>query len=71
MMQNNNTDAHRSLIESAFEDRRTISPESAGVGLISAIEATLCGLERGVLRVAEPGPRGWQVKEWLKEAVLR
>jgi 2,3,4,5-tetrahydropyridine-2-carboxylate N-succinyltransferase len=61
---------HRDIIESAFEARKSISPESAGEDLLVAIEATISGLEQGVLRVAEPGKQGWQVNEWLKKAVL-
>jgi 2,3,4,5-tetrahydropyridine-2-carboxylate N-succinyltransferase len=61
---------HRDIIESAFEARNSISPESAGEDLLAAIEATISGLEQGVLRVAEPGKQGWQVNEWLKKAVL-
>lgn len=64
-MQNN-----RELIEAAFEERKTITPESAGEELVAAIEASLSGLEQGELRVAEPGKDGWQVNEWLKKAVL-
>lgn len=62
--------AHRLIIEAAFEQRETISPESAGADLLAAVEATLSGLEQGVLRVAEPGRDGWLVNEWLKKAVL-
>ena len=70
MNQTNSMQDHRSLIEAAFEERHTISPESAGADLVTSIEAALCGLEQGILRVAEPGEHGWQVNEWLKKAVL-
>ena len=66
----NNMQDHRKLIEAAFEERNTITPESAGADLVAAIEASISGLEQGVLRVAEPGNDGWQVNEWLKKAVL-
>jgi 2,3,4,5-tetrahydropyridine-2-carboxylate N-succinyltransferase len=62
--------AQRKLIEQAFENRKTITPESAGEELLAAVEASISGLEQGVLRVAEPGGDGWQVNEWLKKAVL-
>ena len=65
-----NMQDHRKLIEAAFEERNTITPESAGADLVAAIEASISGLEQGVLRVAEPGNDGWQVNEWLKKAVL-
>ena len=61
---------NRALIESAFDDRNTITPESADDALVAAIEASLWGLEHGELRVAEPSGDGWQVNEWLKKAVL-
>jgi 2,3,4,5-tetrahydropyridine-2-carboxylate N-succinyltransferase len=70
MNQANNMQDHRKLIEAAFEERNTITPESAEVELVTAIEASISGLEQGVLRVAEPGDEGWQVNEWLKKAVL-
>jgi 2,3,4,5-tetrahydropyridine-2-carboxylate N-succinyltransferase len=70
MNQTNNMQDHRKLIEVAFEERNTITPESAGADLVAAIEASISGLEQGALRVAEPGDDGWQVNEWLKKAVL-
>jgi 2,3,4,5-tetrahydropyridine-2-carboxylate N-succinyltransferase len=70
MNQANNMQDHRKLIEAAFEERHTITPESAGAELVTAIEASISGLEQGILRVAEPGNDGWHVNEWLKKAVL-
>lgn len=60
----------RNIIEAAFEERTTITPESAGSELLDAIETCISGLEQGSLRVAEPVDGGWQVNEWLKKAVL-
>jgi len=60
----------RSIIEAAFEQRNTINPENAGTQLLTAIEASISGLEQGSLRVAEPVDGAWQVNEWLKKAVL-
>jgi len=72
MISPSNTEQHRSLIEAAFEQRRTISPESAEPALVEAIEASIAGLEQGTLRVAEQAASAddWQVNEWLKKAVL-
>ena len=70
MNQANNFQEHRTLIEAAFEERKTISPETAGAELVVAIEASISGLEQGTLRVAEPDADGWHVNEWLKKAVL-
>jgi 2,3,4,5-tetrahydropyridine-2-carboxylate N-succinyltransferase len=58
------------LIERAWEARGSLSPENAGLELVSAIEECLDGLESGGWRVAEPGPEGWRVNQWLKKAVL-
>ncbi|MDH3902764.1 MAG: 2,3,4,5-tetrahydropyridine-2,6-dicarboxylate N-succinyltransferase [Xanthomonadales bacterium] len=60
----------RNIIEAAFEERTTITPESARSELLDAIETCISGLEQGSLRVAEPVDGGWQVNEWLKKAVL-
>jgi len=66
----NNLHELREIIEAAFEERKVISPESAGAELLAAIEATISALEQGILRVAEPVNGEWQVNEWLKKAVL-
>jgi 2,3,4,5-tetrahydropyridine-2-carboxylate N-succinyltransferase len=34
------------------------------------IEEAVALLDRGALRVAEPGPDGWRVNEWAKKAIL-
>ena len=65
-----NMQEYRKLIEAAFEERKTITPETAPAELVTVIEATLSGLEQGVFRVAQPSANGWQVNEWLKKAVL-
>ena len=70
MSYTSNKEKHRSLIESAFENRASISPESVGTDIVEAIEASILGLEQGSLRVAEPHEGGWKVNEWLKKAVL-
>lgn len=70
----NATNDHRSLVEAAFEERKTITPETVSRDVAAAIEAAISGLEKGTLRVAEPcasgGDHGWRVNEWLKKAVL-
>jgi 2,3,4,5-tetrahydropyridine-2-carboxylate N-succinyltransferase len=59
------------LIDAAFEERATLSPQSAPRELKDAVEATLQLLDGGTLRVAEPlAGGGWRVNEWLKKAVL-
>lgn len=60
----------KELIESAWADRAELSPENCPTELRSAVAECLRGLEAGALRVAEPGPDGWQVNQWLKQAIL-
>ena len=57
------------LIDSAWEDRDNISPNTKGE-VRDAIDAALEGLDSGTLRVAEKGADGWTVNQWLKKAVL-
>jgi 2,3,4,5-tetrahydropyridine-2-carboxylate N-succinyltransferase len=56
----------RAQIES-YWDRRAEPPTPADR---DAVEAALDALDFGRLRVAEPGPAGWQTHAWLKQAVL-
>ncbi len=70
MNNSSNFDHMRKLIESTFDNRASITPETAGLDLIESVEAVITGLERGELRVAESGADGWVVNEWLKKAVL-
>jgi 2,3,4,5-tetrahydropyridine-2,6-dicarboxylate N-succinyltransferase len=71
-------EAMQSLVESAWEERASLSPVNAPVELRGAIEDCLDLLEQGVLRVAQPVSAGgrpasgsaWKVNEWLKKAVL-
>jgi 2,3,4,5-tetrahydropyridine-2-carboxylate N-succinyltransferase len=57
-------------IDSAFEERATITTRTTG-RIREAVDTALGLLDRGVVRVAEPTPDGgWQVNEWLKKAVL-
>lgn len=62
----------KSTIETAWEQRETLSPTTAPTELKQAVEDCLDGLETGAMRVAEPlGPPGeWKVNQWLKKAVL-
>jgi 2,3,4,5-tetrahydropyridine-2,6-dicarboxylate N-succinyltransferase len=63
------TDALQSTIERAWEERDAIS-SSTGGEVREAVEAALEALDSGRARVAEKGPAGWQVNQWLKKAVL-
>ena len=61
--------ALEAAIESAWEDRETISPATKGEAR-DAIEATLTALDSGSLRVAEKRGADWHVNQWAKKAVL-
>ncbi len=58
------------LIEDGFEHRSDFSPERCPADLRDAVTGALEGLDSGRWRVAEPGPDGWVVNQWLKKAVL-
>ncbi len=58
------------IIETAWEDRDSITPTTRGP-LREAIESAFLGLDSGVFRVAEKhGNEGWKVNQWLKKAVM-
>lgn len=59
------------IIEQAWQDKATLSKQELINKYQGFIEKTICGLENGEYRVAEPLINGqWQVNEWLKKAVL-
>jgi 2,3,4,5-tetrahydropyridine-2-carboxylate N-succinyltransferase len=57
-------------IETAFDDRATISPSNVDRAVRRAIEETIEGLDCGRLRVAEKRDGEWIVHQWIKKAVL-
>ena len=62
-------DALEAAIESAWETRDRITPDTRGEAR-DAIEATLEALDKGVLRVGEKRGADWHVNQWAKKAVL-
>ena len=54
------------LIAKAWEDRSLLGESET----IDAIRQVVMLLDEGKLRVAEPTSDGWQVKEWVKKAVV-
>jgi len=58
----------QATIESAWEQRDALDRKDHA--LREAVEQTIDLLDAGAARVAEPGPGGWTVNEWLKKAVL-
>ncbi|MBL4754374.1 MAG: 2,3,4,5-tetrahydropyridine-2,6-dicarboxylate N-succinyltransferase [Flavobacteriales bacterium] len=54
------------VIEAAWEDRSKLKePDTIGV-----IRNVIEQLDKGSLRVSNPGSEGWQVNEWVKKAVI-
>lgn len=60
----------REVIEAGWANRAELSPSNHPPELRSAVDDCLKGLEDGSLRVAEPTADGWQVNQWLKQAIL-
>ena len=57
-------------IESAWEDRASISPSRAPAAVRDAVESVIGQLDAGTLRVAEKSGPDWKTNEWVKKAVL-
>jgi 2,3,4,5-tetrahydropyridine-2,6-dicarboxylate N-succinyltransferase len=57
-------------IDTAFEERATLTPASAPPDIVDAVCQALDLLDSGKARVAEKINGRWQVNEWLKKAVL-
>ncbi|HLV39986.1 2,3,4,5-tetrahydropyridine-2,6-dicarboxylate N-succinyltransferase [Xanthomarina sp.] len=54
------------IIENAWDDRSLLTDKIT----IDCIRNVIGLLDEGTLRVAEPTPKGWQVNEWVKKAVV-
>jgi 2,3,4,5-tetrahydropyridine-2,6-dicarboxylate N-succinyltransferase len=57
---------HQKIIESAWTDRALLKEDYTQKTIREVIEQ----LDKGFLRVAQPGGKGWQVNEWVKKAVI-
>lgn len=57
-------------IETLFEIRQTITPDTVTQEQRDAVIAAIELLNTGRARVAEQTPQGWIVNQWLKKAVL-
>ena len=55
-------------VDAAWERRDTLDKKDRDVREV--VEHAIDLLDGGAARVAEPGPTGWKVNEWLKKAVL-
>ena len=60
----------QTLIEQQFEQRQTLTPDTASPELCEAIVDVMADLDSGHLRVAEQLNGDWQVNEWIKKAIL-
>lgn len=58
------------IIESAYENKDSVSIEKPDPALKQALEDILNGLEMGQLRVAEYRDNRWETISWLKKAIL-
>ncbi len=62
------TERLEAVIDEAWERREALGPGDGDVA--AAVEAAIGALDSGAARVAEKGPDGWRVNQWLKKAVL-
>jgi 2,3,4,5-tetrahydropyridine-2-carboxylate N-succinyltransferase len=60
----------QTLIESAFEERATLTPHNATTEIKDAVEHVIELLDSGKARVAEKIQGEWHTHQWLKKAVL-
>jgi 2,3,4,5-tetrahydropyridine-2-carboxylate N-succinyltransferase len=64
-----NDEALRQGVDAAWEVRESLGPDTKGE-LRDVVERSIAQLDSGEARVAEKGPDGWTVNQWLKKAVL-
>src|ERR1039458_1673664 len=57
---------NQNLIEETWNNRELLKDPATQDAIREVIEA----LDKGKIRVAEPGQSGWKVNEWVKKAVL-
>lgn len=60
----------QAIIEQYYEERQTLSPDTAPAELRQAVDEILSLLDRGKLRVAAHVDDHWVVDQWLKKAIL-
>jgi 2,3,4,5-tetrahydropyridine-2,6-dicarboxylate N-succinyltransferase len=59
------------IIDTAWENRANLSPQSAPKEVVQAVEEVIARMNRGELRVATRESVGqWTVHQWIKKAVL-
>ena len=60
----------QAAIETAFENRASLSPATVPAAVRAAVDECVALLDRGAVRIAEKRGGAWVVNEWLKKAVL-
>jgi len=60
----------QTTIDRAWEDRASLSPQTAVAAVREAVEHAIDALDQGTMRVAEKQGDDWVVNQWLKKAVL-
>ena len=60
------TEEYKKIVEQAWEDKSLLDNNKTQ----DAIRAVIDLLDKGNIRVAEPGDNGWIVNEWIKKAVI-
>lgn len=58
------------IIETAFDQKHSITPQNVAPDLLNAVEQLFTGLETGTIRIAEKLNNEWVVHDWLKKAIL-
>ncbi len=58
------------IIDSAFDNRQSISPNNADPKIREAVNSVIAQLDSGGLRVAEKIAGNWVTHQWVKKAVL-
>lgn len=56
----------RESVEQAWQNREMLSY----LGILNDVKTVIEEVDKGRLRVAEPTANGWQVNEWVKQAIL-
>jgi 2,3,4,5-tetrahydropyridine-2,6-dicarboxylate N-succinyltransferase len=64
------TNTLQRIIDSAFEQRASLNPNTVPAALRTALDEALGLLDSGAARVAEKRSDRWVVNQWLKRAVL-
>jgi 2,3,4,5-tetrahydropyridine-2-carboxylate N-succinyltransferase len=57
---------NKNIIENAWQNRALLNDPAVQTEIIQTIEL----LDKGQIRVAEPGESGWVVNQWIKKAVI-